>query len=171
MPVLDAAERLKQDVDALLEAGRNVAGEYGAVGSAFRRLLLADLALSRMALVRGLVLLLVCALAVGTAWVTAMTMLIVGLWQLGLPWMVAFLVPLTLSLAVAWVAWQHARKSLSYSDFDATRRQLALWFPDDPPLVATQVVVVPPRPEAPGNDGAGGSAPGGPTPVNTSAAG
>jgi hypothetical protein len=135
MPGLDAAERLKQDVGSLLEASRGVAREYGGVGSAFRRLLLADLSLSRVALVRGLVFLLLCALAAGTAWVMAMTMLIVGLWQLGLPWMVAFFVPLAISVGVAWVAWLHARKALSYSDFDATRRQLAIWFPDDAPSV------------------------------------
>ena len=151
MPVLDAAERLKQDLGSVLDAGRGVAREYGGLGSAFRRLLLADLSLSRQALVRGLVFLLLCALAAGTAWVTAMTMVIVGLWQLGLPWMVAFLVPLAISLGVAWVAWLHARRALSYSDFDATRRQLAIWFPDEAPLVAPPVLAE----DSAGDPGAG----------------
>ena len=52
---VDAAERLKRDVGALLEAGRTVAREYGAAGGSFRRLVLSDISLARVALIRGLV--------------------------------------------------------------------------------------------------------------------
>ena len=76
---LDAAERLKSELGSLLEAGRSVAREYGAAGGSFRRLLLSDISLARVALIRGLVFLLLCVIMVGTAWATAMVLLVVGL--------------------------------------------------------------------------------------------
>jgi hypothetical protein len=134
MPVLDAAERLKQDVGSLLESGREVAREYGSVGAAFRRLVLSDISLARTALVRGLVFLLLCTLAVGTAWVVAMAILVVGLQQIGLSLLMALLLPFLISCAVAFFAWRGARKALAYADLDATRRQLAAWFPPTQPI-------------------------------------
>jgi hypothetical protein len=62
MSALDAAERLKEDVSTLLEAGRDTAREYGAAGASFRKLVLSDIALARVALIRGLVFLLLAAL-------------------------------------------------------------------------------------------------------------
>lgn len=134
MSALDAAERLKQDVGSLLEAGRTVAREYGSVGSSFRRLVLSDISLARVALIRGLVFLLVCALMGGTVWLVAMIMLVLGLHQLGLPWQLALLVPLLVSLGVARYCWGVARKALAFADLDATRRQLAAWFPPTQPI-------------------------------------
>lgn len=126
---VDAAERLKRDVGALLEAGRAVARDYGAAGGSLRRLILADLALARVALIRGLVFLLLCVIMVGTAWVTAMVLLVVALNQSGLSLLWSLFIPLLASLAVAGVAWGVARKALALADMDATRRQLAAWFP------------------------------------------
>lgn len=134
MSALDAAERLKQDAASLLEAGRNVAREYQGAGSSFRRLVLSDLALARVALIRGLVFLLLCTLTGGTAWVTLMVMLVVGLQELGLTWLASLSVPLVLSLGVAWYAWRVARKALAFADLDATRRQMAAWFPPTQPI-------------------------------------
>ncbi|MFA6984983.1 MAG: hypothetical protein WC213_02080 [Arenimonas sp.] len=134
MSGLDAAERLKQDVGSLLEAGRTVAREYGHVGGSFRRLVLSDISLARVALVRGLVFLMLCALMAGTGWVVAMTMLVVGLHQSGLSWLLALLVPLVLSLLIARYAWIAARKALAFADLDATRRQLAAWFTPTQPI-------------------------------------
>jgi hypothetical protein len=128
MSAVEAAERLKDDVGQLLDAGRVAAREYGAAGASFRKLVLADVSLARVALIRGLVFLLLCALMVGTAWVAAMVMLVVGLWQLGLPWLAALLVPLAASAGVGWHAWTVARKALAFADLDATRRQLSAWF-------------------------------------------
>ena len=62
MSAVEAAERLKEDVGQLLDAGRVAAREYGAAGATFRKLFLADLSLARIALIRGLVFLLLCAL-------------------------------------------------------------------------------------------------------------
>lgn len=134
MSALDAAERLKQDVGSLLDAGRTVAREYGSVGTSLRRLVLSDLSLARVALIRGLVFLLLCALMVGTAWVSAMVILVVGLHQLGLPWLASLLVPLLASLIVARYAWIVARKALAFADLDATRRQLSAWFTPTQPI-------------------------------------
>ncbi len=134
MPALDAAERLKQDVSALLEAGRGVAREYATAGSSFRRLVLSDISLARVALIRGLVFLLLAALMLGTAWVAAMVIIIVALNQAGISLLWALFIPLAISLAVAWYGWHVARKALAFADLDATRRQLAVIFPPTQPI-------------------------------------
>ena len=136
MSVLDSAGRLKQDVGSLLESMRMLARESGGAASAFHRLLLADLSLARAGMVRALVLLLVCVLILGTAWLVAMAMLVVGLHQLGLSWLLSLLVPLLASLAAAWACWAWAFKSLALAELQATRRQLATWFPETPPVPA-----------------------------------
>ena len=134
MSALDAAERLKEDVSTLLEAGRDTAREYGAAGASFRKLLLSDIALARVALIRGLVFLLLCALMAGTAWVAAMVMVVVGLNWLGLHLFWALLLPLLASAGAGWYAWIVARKALAFADLDATRRQLAAWFTPTQPI-------------------------------------
>jgi hypothetical protein len=131
---VDAAERLKRDAGALLDAGRAVFHEYGAAGASFRRLVLSDISLARVAMVRGLVFLLLCMLMGGTAWVTAMVLLVLGINKLGLPLLWSLCVPLVISLAVARYAWGVARKALAFTDLDATRRQLAAWFPPTQPI-------------------------------------
>jgi len=127
-------ERLKEDVSTVLDAGRATAREYGAAGASFRKLLLSDIALARVALIRGLVFLLLCALMAGTAWVAAMMMLVVGLNSLGLPMLAALLVPLVASGGAAYYAWTVARKALAFADLDATRRQLSAWFTPTQPI-------------------------------------
>ena len=134
MSALDAAERLKEDVSTLLEAGRTTAREYGAAGASFRKLVLSDIALARVALIRGLVFLFLCALMAGTAWVTLMVIIVVGLNALGLHMLWALLIPLAASGAAAWYAWVVARKALAFADLDATRRQLAAWFTPTQPI-------------------------------------
>ena len=134
MSALDAAERLKEDVSTLLEAGRSTAREYGAAGASFRKLVLSDIALARVALIRGLVFLFVCALMAGTAWVTAMVLVVLGLVALGLNILVALLIPLIASAGAAWYAWRTAERALAFADLDATRRQLAAWFTPTQPI-------------------------------------
>jgi hypothetical protein len=150
MAALDAAERLKEDVTELLDAGRTAAREYGAAGASLRRLFFTDLALARIALIRGLVFLLLCALMAGTAWVALMVGVVVGLWQLGLPWLVSLLVPLLASAGAAWYAWLVARKALAFADLDATRRQLAAWVtPTQPITTASPTGTINPGPPDP----------------------
>ena len=153
MAALDAAERLKEDVSQLLDAGRTAAREYGAAGASLRRLFFTDLSLARTALIRGLVFLLLCALMAGTAWVALMVGIVVGLWQLGLPWLVSLLVPLLASLGVGWYAWVVARKALAFADLDATRRQLANWVtPTQPISTPSPTGTVNPGPPDPEQD-------------------
>ena len=149
---VDAAERLKQDLGSLLEAGRTVAQEYGAAGGSFRRLLLSDIALARVALIRGLVFLLLCAMMLGTAWVAAMVMIVVALNAAGLSLWVSLLIPLLVSLAVARYAWGVARKALAFADMDATRRQLSAWFPPTQPI-STESPTGEPNPGPPDPEG------------------
>ena len=134
MSALDAAERLKEDVSTLLDAGRTTAREYGAAGASFRKLVLSDIALARVALIRGLVFLLLATLMAGTAWVALMCLLVVGLNALGLHLLWALLVPLVASGACAWYAWTIARRTLAFADLDATRRQLSAWFTPTQPI-------------------------------------
>src|SRR4249919_2714711 len=134
MSALDAAERLKEDVSTLLEAGRDTAREYGAAGASFRKLVLSDIALARVALIRGLVFLLLAALMGGTAWVAAMVMIVVGLNALGLHMLLALLVPLAASAGAACYAWGVARRTPAFADLDATRRQLAASFTPTQPI-------------------------------------
>jgi hypothetical protein len=134
MSALDAAERLKDDVSGLLEAGRNVAREYGSAGASFRRLVMSDLALARTALIRGLVFLLVAVILAGTAWGVLMVMIVVVLHQVGLHWLLALVMPLALSLGIARYCWGVSRKALAFADLDATRRQMADWFPPTTPI-------------------------------------
>jgi hypothetical protein len=134
MSALDAAERLKDDVSGLLEAGRTVAREYGSAGASFRRLVMADLALARTAIMRGLVFLLVAVILAGTAWGVAMVMIVVVMHQLGLHWLLAMVVPLVISLGIARYCWGISRKAMAFADLDATRRQLADWFPPTTPI-------------------------------------
>ena len=151
MSALDAAERLKEDVSTVLESGRATAREYGAAGASFRKLLLSDIALARVALIRGLVFLLLCALMAGTAWVAAMVMLVVGLNAIGMPLWLAPLLPLAASAGAGYYAWTVARKALAFADLDATRRQLSAWFtptqPISTPSPTGEVNPGPPDPE------------------------
>jgi hypothetical protein len=153
MSALDAAERLKDDATALLDASRETAREYGAAGASFRKLLLSDISLARVALIRGLVFLLLATLMLGTGWVALMVMLVIALWQLHFPWLLALLVPLVSSSIAAWYAWKTARKALAFADLDATRRQLAAWFtPTQPISTPSPTGAVNPGPVDPDQD-------------------
>jgi hypothetical protein len=131
---IEAVDRLKRDAQGLLDAGRTVVREYGGAGDAFRRLVLSDIALARVALIRGLVFLMLCTLMAGTAYAGVTIMLVLGLQMLGVPLILAILVPVMISGAAAWWAWHTARKALAFTDMDATRRQLAVWFPPTQPV-------------------------------------
>lgn len=109
----------------LLAAGAALGGELGGAGGALRALVLAELALSRSALIRALVLLAVAVVLGTTAWLYLMAMLALGLRALGLVWWVAVAVPglasLVLALGCAW----SARRLLDDARFLRTRRVLA----------------------------------------------
>ena len=131
---VEAVDRLKRDAEALLDAGRTVVREYGGAGDSFRRLVLSDIALARVALLRWLVFVLLAMVMGGTAYAGLTIMLVLGLQALGMPLLLAILVPVLISAGVAWYAWHTARKALAFTDMDATRRQLAAWFPPTQPV-------------------------------------
>jgi hypothetical protein len=131
---VEAVDRLKRDAENLLDAGRTVVREYGGAGDAFRRLVLSDIALARVALIRGLVFLLLAMLMIGTTYAFATILLVYALTQFGVPMWGALLVPIVVSAGVARYAWHVARKALAFADLDATRRQLAAWFPPTQPV-------------------------------------
>jgi hypothetical protein len=148
---VEAVDRLKRDAQALLDAGRTVVREYGGAGDAFRRLVLSDIALARVALIRGLVFLLLAMLMIGTTYAFATILLVYVLTEVGVPMWGALLVPIVVSAVVARYAWHVARKALAFADLDATRRQLAAWFPPTQPVSTEsptgQINPGPPDPE------------------------
>jgi hypothetical protein len=131
---IEAVDRLRRDAEDLLDAGRTVVREYGGAGDAFRRLVLSDIALARVALIRGLVYLLLAMLMIGTAYAFTTILLVWTLDAFGVPMWAALLVPIVISAGVARYAWHVARKALAFADLDATRRQLAVWFPPTQPV-------------------------------------
>ena|SRR5687767_4376200 len=148
---IEAVDRLKRDAQGLLDAGRTVVREYGGAGDAFRRLVLSDIALARVALIRGLVFLLLAMLMIGTTYAFATILLVYGLTQFGAPVWLALLAPIVISAGVARYAWHVARKALAFADLDATRRQLSIWFPPTQPVSTPsptgQINPGPPDPE------------------------
>ena len=112
----------------MYEAARTVAGAWGGTFTALRRLLVADLALAREALVRGLVLLVVSGILFGMAWILLVALAVWGLYVAGLGLGIAIGIPLLLSAALGGVAFWYAAQALRLADLDASRRQLTLWF-------------------------------------------
>ncbi len=99
--------------------------------AALRRLLVADFALARAALIRGLVLLFLAAIMFGTTWGLLTALAVFGLFKLGLGWGIALALPLGINVIFGLYAMRHANKSLSLADMEGSRRQLALWFGSD----------------------------------------
>ncbi|PPU92049.1 hypothetical protein [Xanthomonas albilineans] len=94
-------------------------------GRALRRLVAADLALARVALVRALVWLIISVAFGASAWILLMSALIALLHRMGWSWLASITATAGISLFfTALGAWQ-ALRYLEMSKLDATRRQLA----------------------------------------------
>jgi hypothetical protein len=119
---------LTESARSVVDAARNVAGAWGGSFAALRRLLVADLALARIALIQGLVLLFVAAILFGTAWALLTLLAVWAMHAAGVGWGYAIAVPSLLSLALGALAFWQAAKALRLADLDASRRQLTLWF-------------------------------------------
>ncbi len=124
----DQVPPLTEAAKSVYEAARNVAGAWGGNFAALRRLLVADVALARVAVIRGVVLLFAAAILFGTAWAMLTALVVWGIHATGAGWMVALAVPLVVSAILGAFAYRHAAKSLHYADLDASRRQLTMWF-------------------------------------------
>jgi hypothetical protein len=119
---------LTESAKSVFDAARNVAGAWGGTFSALRRLLVADLALAREALIRGLVLLFAAAILLGTAWALLTAFAVWALYKAGVGWGIALALPLLGSGILGAIAFWQAAKALELADLDASRRQLTLWF-------------------------------------------
>jgi len=119
---------IAESVRSVYDAARNVAGAWGGTLGALRRLLVADVALARAAIIRGVILLLLSAILFGTAWVMLTALSVWGLHRTGAGWGIALIVPLIVSAILGGIAYRRATKVMRLADLEASRRQLTLWF-------------------------------------------
>ncbi|MBS0195004.1 MAG: hypothetical protein JSR34_12275 [Proteobacteria bacterium] len=120
---------LNESARAVYAAARGLAGAWGGHAGALRRLLVADLALAKSALAQGLLLLVVAGVALGTAWLLLVLLAVWGLHRGGLDWGWAMGIPLLASAALGAGAVLLALRALKQADLQASRRQLAAWWP------------------------------------------
>ncbi len=122
---------LTDSVRSIYDAARGLSRTWSGTIAALRRLLVADFALARAALIRGLVLLFLAAIMFGTTWGLLTALAVFGLFKMGLGWGIALVLPLGINVVFGLYAMRHASKSLSMADMEGSRRQLALWFGSD----------------------------------------
>jgi hypothetical protein len=119
---------LTESARAVFEAARTLASALGGNFAALRRLLAADLALARAALIQALVLLFAVAILFGTAWVLLTVLAVYGMHAAGLGWGLAIVGPMLVSVVLGVFAIRRAIRMLQIADLDASRRQWTLWF-------------------------------------------
>ena len=124
----EPAPPLTESARSVYDAARNVAGAWSGTFAALRRLLVADIALARAAVIRGVVLLCLSAILLGTAWLMLTALAVWSLYEVGAGWGIALAVPLVISAILGGVAFWYAARTLRLADLDASRRQLTLWF-------------------------------------------
>lgn len=128
-PIDEAARRIAAE-------GAALAGEAWGTFKAFRALMVADLALSRSAAGRVLVLGAIGTALGASAWLFGMGLLVVILRAAGLPWWGAIAIPTAISALGAGLCAWFGLRAFELTRFQATRRQLArLGIGDDPDTV------------------------------------
>ena len=116
---------IDESVRRITDAGSALASSALGTFKAFRALLVADLALSRSAAGRVLVLGAIGTALGASAWLFGMVLLVLVLRSFGFEWWLAVAVPTVLSmLGAALCAWL-ALRAFELTRFQATRRQLA----------------------------------------------
>lgn len=118
LPLDEAARRI-------LSSGAALGSELGGVAGAFRALLLAELSLSRSAVLRAIVFLALAVVLGTSAWLYVMAMAVLGLHALGLAWWAAAGISALASLLLAGACAWWARAMLEDARFLRTRRLLA----------------------------------------------
>jgi len=83
-----------ESAKALYEAARTLAGSWGGTFTALRRVLAADVALARAAIVEWILMVVIAAVLFGTGWMLLTTIAVLGLHRAGLNWFVALSIPL-----------------------------------------------------------------------------
>ncbi len=119
---------LTESARSVFDAARGVAGAWGGSFAALRRLLVADLALARVATVRALLLLMLAAIMFATLWALLTAFTVWLMLQAGLGWGMALGLPLLVSAIVCALAVVYALKALRLANLEASRREIAAWF-------------------------------------------
>lgn len=115
---------LDESVRRVAAAGRETLGAGRDTARALRRLLLADLALARGALIRALAWLALAMVFGVSAWLLAVAVLVVALYALGLGWVAATAVAGVICLLATALAGWRTMAYLQHAGMHATRRQL-----------------------------------------------
>lgn len=115
----------KEAASRIVAAGEGLGGDLGGAAKAFGALVSAEVALSRSALVRVLVLTAVGIILGTSAWLYSMAMTVLGLRALGLAWWAAVGIPTLLSFVAALLCLWLARRALDNARFKRTRHVLA----------------------------------------------
>lgn len=124
---------LDESVRRIADAGQALAGSAWGTFRAFRALVVADLALSRSAAGRVLILGAVGTALGASAWLFGMGLMVVVLRGFGMAWWLAILIPTVVSAAGAALCGLFALRAFELTRFQATRRQLAkIGIGDDP---------------------------------------
>lgn len=118
------APHLDESVRRIGAAGRATLGSGRDVGRALRKLVSADLALSRSALGRALAWCAVTIIFGASAWLLLMAAAIAVLHALGLPWLASISIAAAISLAVTGLAGWRVAVFFDLAGLHATRRQL-----------------------------------------------
>jgi hypothetical protein len=127
------APPLDESVRRIADAGQALAGSVWGTFKAFRALVVADLALSRSAAGRILVLGAVGTALGASAWLFGMGLMVVVLRGFDMPWWLAIAIPTLVSAAGAALCALLALRAFELTRFQATRRQLAkIGIGDDP---------------------------------------
>lgn len=121
----DASPHLDESVRRIGAAGRATLGSGRDAGRALRKLVSADLALSRSALVRAAMWCAAALIFAASAWLLLMGATIALLQALGLSWLASISIAAAISLAVAGLAGWRVAVSFDLAGLHATRRQLA----------------------------------------------
>lgn len=108
---------------ALLDAAQSSASAAGSTVGAFHKLVRADVALARASVVSGTMIGAFAAVAALTTWLLAVTLLVVGLVNAGLPLWGALAVAALVTLLVAGGCAMFAKARFAGADLAATRRQ------------------------------------------------
>ena len=126
-----AAPGLGEAASQLQQAGKDSLASVNDMRRALSRLVSADIALARIALVRAAVWIGVAVAFGASAWLLLMAALITGLHALGLSWLAATGISAAVSLVITGIAAWRALHFFGMGRFEATRRQLARLAPGD----------------------------------------
>ena len=145
----EPAPHLDESVRRVAAAGRDTVGAGRDTARALRRLLGADLALARGAIVRALPWAAMALVFAFSTWLMLLAAMVAALHALGLGWLAASALAAVISLAATGLAGWRAAAYLRHAGLQATRRQLVRLglLKDDAEEDEGESTVPPARPE------------------------